>query len=192
MWQRCIATAANLRENLALGRLVDAMEPEVSVLSINGGSTILLEAFCEYLGSGYCQKLVDYPDFDLRLFKRCLERTTSSVFGSLDGPAMTEFIVNRLKGAETRDWMSSGPALRIAIITNDSGMLHLVDVVANIIGVRPLIASYLKETGRKYDGVSLVVRSSSFDRVGAFSYPHLLYLAMFSSRGRTDTSTWIR
>ena len=32
---------------------------------------------------------------------------------------MTEFIVNRLKGAETRDWMSSRAALKKAILTND-------------------------------------------------------------------------
>ena len=89
---------------------------------------------------------------------------------------MTKFIVNRLQGAETRDWMSSRAALRKAILTNDLGMPHLVDVVANIISVWPLIFSYLKETGRKDDGDSLVVRSSSFYHVSAFSYPHFLYL----------------
>ena len=135
-----------------------------------------MEAFCEYLGSGYRQKLIHYPCFDLRLFKRCLQRTASSVFGSLDGLAMTEFIVNRLKSAETRDWMSSRSALRKAILTNDLGMPHLVDVVVNIISVWPLIVSYLKETGRKDDGDSLVVRSSSFDCASACLYPHLLYL----------------
>ena len=80
-----------------------------------------MEAFCEFLGSGYHQKLIDYPCFDLRLFKRCLQRTTSSVFGSLDGLSMAGFIVNRLKGAETRDWKSSHLALRKAILTNDLG-----------------------------------------------------------------------
>ena len=91
------------QEVTALGRVVDALRPDVSVASINGGSTVLVEAFCEYLGNGYRQKLIDYPVFDLHLFRRCLQRTSSSVFGSLDGLAMTEFIVNRLKGAETRD-----------------------------------------------------------------------------------------
>ena len=84
------------------------------------------------------------------------------MFGSLDELAMTEFCINRLKEAETRDWMSSRPALKKHILTNDLSMHHLVDVVANIIGVWPLIVSYLKETGRKDDGDSLVVRSSSF------------------------------
>ena len=160
----------------ALGRIVDALGPDVSVVSISGGSTLLVEAFFEYLGSGYRQKLFDNPFFDFRLFKRCLQWTASSVFGSLDGLAMTELIVNRLKGAETRDWMSSPPALKKGILTNDLGKLHLMDVVAKVIGVWPLIVSYLTETGRKYDGDSFVVRSSYFDRVGAFSYPHLSYL----------------
>ena len=150
------------QEIAVLGRMVDALRSDVSVASISGGSTVLMEAFCEYLGSGYRQKLIDYPVFDLRLFRRCLQRTASSVFGSLDGLAMTEFFVNRLKGAETRDWMSSRPALKRAILTNDLSMPHLVDVDANIIGVWPLMVSYLKETGRKDDGDSLVVRSPSF------------------------------
>ena len=148
------------QECSAFGRIVDALGPENSVASISGGSTVLVET-CDYLVSGYRQKLIDYPVFDLRLFRRCLQRTTSSVFGSLDGLAMTEFIVNRLKSAETRDWVSSRPALKKAILTNDLSMPHLVDVVANIIGVWLLIVSYFKETGRKDDGDSLAVRSPS-------------------------------
>ena len=136
----CVATLDRYSSNphqeiSALGRMVDALGPDVSVASISGGSTVLVEAFCEYLGSGYRQKLSDYPVFDLRLFRRYLRRTASSVFGRFDGLAMTDFIVNRLKGAETRDWMSSRPALKKAILTNDLSMPHLVDVVANIIGV---------------------------------------------------------
>ena len=159
------------QEVSALVRVIDAMGPDGSVVSISGESTFLLEAVSEYMGRGYHQKLIDYPYFDLRLFKRCLQRTPFNEFGSLDGLAMTEFIekrVKRLKGAETRDWMSTSPALQKAILTNDLGMPHLVDNVANIIGVWPLIVSYLKETERKDDGDSLVVRSSSFDCVCAF------------------------
>ena len=120
----CVATLDRYSSDLyqetsALGRVVDALGPDVSVASISSGSTVLVEAFCEYLGNGYRQKLIDYPVFDLCLFQRCLQRTASSVFGSLDGLAMTEFIVNWLKGAETRDWMSSRPALKKAILTND-------------------------------------------------------------------------
>ena len=172
------------QEITALGRMVDALGPDVSVASISGGSTVLVEAFCEYLGSRYRQKLIDYPVFDLRLFRRCLQRTAFSVFGSLDGLAMTEFIVNRLKGAETRDWMSSRPALKKAILTNDLKMPHLVDGVANIIGVWPLIAFYLKETGRKDDWDSLVVRSSSFLVVLVqFSVPAFFVLCSVSEEG---------
>ena len=54
--------------------------------------------------------------------------------------------------------MASRPALRKAIITNNLSMPHLVNVVANIVGVWPLIVSYLKETGHKDEGDSLVVR----------------------------------
>ena len=161
------------REVPALGRMVDALGPDISIASISGGSTVLVEAFCEYLGNGYRQKLLDYPVFDLRLFRRCLQRTSSSVFGSLDGLAMTEFIVNQLKGAETRDWMSSRPAVKKAILTNDLSMPQMVDVVANIIGVWPLIVSYLKETGRKDDGDSVVVRlASCLVLLVQFRYPY--------------------
>ena len=146
-------------EATVLGKVLDAAGPDTAVVSLHGGPHVLSEAFACYLGSGYRAKLIEYPTFDLRLLKRCLQRTASSVFGSLDPFSLTEFLVNRLKGAETRDWMASRPALRKAIITNDLSMPGLVDVVANIVGVWPLIVSYLKETGRKDEGDSLVVRS---------------------------------
>ena len=164
------------QEVSALGRLLDALVPDVSVVSISGGSTNVVEAFCEYLGSGYRQKLIDYPSFGFRLFKRCLQWTASKAFGSLDGFAMTEVIVNWLKGAETRECMSSRPALRKAIFTNDLDMPHLVDIVAIIIGVWPLIVSYMKETGRKDNGYSLVVRFFFLDCASSFSYLCLLFL----------------
>ena len=185
----CVATLDRYssdrhEEMTALGRMVDALGPDVSVASISGGSTILVEAFCEYLGCGYRQKLIGYPVFDLRLSRRCLHRTSSSVFGSLDGLAMTEFIVNRLKGAEAHDWMSSRPALKKAILTKDLSMPHIIDVVANIIGVWPLIVSYLKQTGRKDDGDSLVVRSSYFLVVLVqFSVPAFIVLCSVSEEG---------
>ena len=120
---------------------------------------MLAEAFASYLGSGYQAKLIEYPTFDMRLLKRCLQRTASSVFGSLDPFSLFEFVVNRLRSAESRDWMASRPALRKAIITNDLSIPDKVNVVPNIFGVWPLIVSYLKETGRKDEGDSLVVRS---------------------------------
>ena len=83
----CVATLDRYisdphQEVTALRRVVDALGPDVSVASISGGSTVLVEAFCEYLGNGYRQKLIEYPVFGLRLFRRCLQWTSSSVFGS--------------------------------------------------------------------------------------------------------------
>ena len=185
----CVATLDRYssdphQEVTALGQVVDALGLDVSVASISGGSNVLVEAFCEYLGNGYPQKLIDYPVFDLRFFRRYLQRTASSVFGSLDGLAMTEFIINRLKGAETGDWMSPRPTLKKAILTNDLGTPHLVDAVANIIGVLPMIVSYLKETGRKDDGDSLVVRSSFYLVVLVhFPFPYLLCCVLFQKKG---------
>ena len=69
----CVATldrySSDPRQEIsALVRVVDALGPDVSVAPISGGSTVLVEAFCEYLGDGYRRKLFDYPVFDLRLF----------------------------------------------------------------------------------------------------------------------------
>ena len=146
-------------EASVLGKILDAVGPDTAVVSLHGGPHVLPEAFASYLGSGYQAKLVENPTFDLQLLKRCLQRTASSVFGSLDSFSLTEFVVNRLKEAKSWDWMTSRPALRKAIITNDLSMPGLVEVVANIVGAWPLIVSYLKETGRKDEGDSLVVRS---------------------------------
>ena len=90
------------------------------------------------------------------------EKTASVVFGTRDPFSMTEFIVTRLKGAEHRDWMQSRQFLRRAIETADLSLPGLVDVVSNIIGVSPLFVFYLKETGKKDSGDSLVVRFSLF------------------------------
>ena len=56
--------------------------------------------------------------------------------------------------------MASRPALRKAILKNELSMPGLVDVVANFFGAWKIVVSYLKQTGRKNDGDSLVVRSS--------------------------------
>ena len=101
--------------------------------------------------------LLDFPTFDVRLLKRCLQKTASTVFGKLDPFSMTEFIVTRLKGAEQRDWMQSRQSLRRAIETGDLSLPGLMHVVSNIFGVWPLIVSHLKETGKKDSGDSLVV-----------------------------------
>ena len=144
-------------EVAVLGSIVAAVGSSASLVAISGGSHVVADTYKEYLGSGYSRKLVEYPIFDLRLLKRCLQKVSSSVFGSLDPFSMTEFIVTRLKGAEHRDWMMSRTYLRRAIITGELSMPSLVEVVSNIVGVWPLIVVYLKETGRRTDGDSIVV-----------------------------------
>ena len=93
------------------------------------------------------------------------KQTASTVFGTLDPFSMTEFIVTRLQGAEHCDWMHSRQALRRSIDTGDLSLPGLIDVVSNIIGVWPLIVSYLEETGEKDSDDSLVVWFSSFSFV---------------------------
>ena len=126
-------------------------------MSQQRGPHALVEANVNFSGSGYQQKLIEYLLFDLRFFKRCLQRTASIVFRTLYPYSMTEFLVNKLKRAECCDWMASRPALKKSIISSSLGMPEPVEFVANNVGVCPLIDSYLKETWRKYDGDSLVV-----------------------------------
>ena len=140
-------------EVVILGQVLCAIGGRASLVSVSGGSHTLVESYRECLGSG-C--VLDYPTFDVRLLKRCLQKTASVVFGTLNPFLLTEFIVTRLKGAEHRDWMQSRQLLRRAIETGDLSLPGLVDVVSNIIGVWPLIVSYLKETGQKDSGDSLL------------------------------------
>ena len=113
-WERstfrrvCVAVLNRFSTNTTLkatvsGKILDAAGPDAAVVSLHGGPHVLAEAFASCLGSGYRTKLIEYPTFDLRLMKRCLQRTASVVFGSFDPFSLTEFIVNHLKGAKTRD-----------------------------------------------------------------------------------------
>ena len=81
-----------------LESIVAAVGGSVSLVDVSGGSHVLADTYGEYLGSGYSHKLVEYPVFDLRLLKRCLQKVSSSIFGSLDPFSMTEFIVTRHEG----------------------------------------------------------------------------------------------
>ena len=146
-----------IHELSMLGSVVAAVGGSTSLVAVSDGSHVLADTYGVYLGSGYSHKLVEYPVFDLRLLKRCLQKVSSSIFGSLNPFSTTEFIVTRLKGAEHRDWMMSRSSLRRAIITGELSMPSLVGVVSKLVGVWPLIVVYLKETGRKTDGDSLVV-----------------------------------
>ena len=81
--------SSNVKEEvIVLGRILDAVRPNVLKVSVHGGPQALLEVDLKFQGRGYQQKLTDYALSDLRLFKRCLQRTTSSVFGILDPYSM--------------------------------------------------------------------------------------------------------
>ena len=140
-----------------LGKILSAVGSGASLVSLFAGSHTMVDCYREYLGSGFTKTPVDYPIFDERLLKRCLQKTASVVFVTLDLFSRTEFIVTRLKGAEHRHWMQSRQSLRMAIETGGLSLPGLLDVVSNIIGVWPLIQSYLRETGRKDNGNSLRV-----------------------------------
>ena len=79
-------------ELLVLGLVVAAVGGSASVVANSGGSHVLAETYGENLGSGYSHKLVEYPVFDLRPLKRCLQKMSSSVFRSVDPLSMTEFL----------------------------------------------------------------------------------------------------
>ena len=87
--------------------------------------------------------------------------------------------------------MASRPTLRRTIITNDLSMPGLVDVVANIVRVWPLVVSCLKETGRKDNGDSLVVMSSVFGCFDLRFYGVTIGVLLFRRRGWTGICTWI-
>ena len=91
-----------------LGKILSAVGSGASFVSVSGGSHALVECYKEYLGSGYTKTLVDYPIFDARLLKRCLQKSASVVFGTLDPFLMTEFIVARLKGRSIETGCSQG------------------------------------------------------------------------------------
>ena len=79
-----------------LGSVVTAVRGSASLVAVSGVSLVLTDTYGEYLGSEYSRKLVEYPVFDLRVLKRCLQKVSPSVFGSLDPFSMTDFIVTRL------------------------------------------------------------------------------------------------
>ena len=109
--------ADSTHELAVLGSVVAAVGSSASLVAVSGGSHVLADTYGKYLGKGYTHKLVEYPIFDLRLLKRCLQKVSSSVFRSLDPISLTEVFFTRLKDAERRYWMMSRSSLRRAIIT---------------------------------------------------------------------------
>ena len=158
----CVAVLSRLGANTTMeakfvAKTLDAAGPQTFVVSLQGSQAWqrFLQAIWEvgsvrsswstsHLISGY------WSVASSELLHPCLRAWTRFQW---------RIVISRLNGAETQDWMASRPALREAIIRNELSMPILVDVVAKIVGVWPLVASYLKKTGRKDDGKSLVVRS---------------------------------
>ena len=140
-----------------LGQVLSAIGGGVSPASNSEVSNTLADCYKGYLGSGYMRGRLECPSFDVKLLKRCLQKTASTVFGTLVPFLMSKFILTRLKGAERRDWMQSRQSLRKAIETGDFSLARLVDIVSNIFEVWLLIVSYPKETGEKDRGDSRVV-----------------------------------
>ena len=134
------------RDVAVIGQLLTFVGPSVSLVALVGGPHVLRNMYIEFSRSVYREKMVEYPTIDLRLLKSCLLKCASVVFGSLAQSSMTEFIIVRLKGAEHKEWMAPRHALRRAVVTGDLSMPSLVELVGHILGVWPLIVSFLKDT----------------------------------------------
>ena len=67
-----------------LGKILSVVGSGASLVSLSGGSHTLVDCYGEYLRSGFTKALVNYPIFDVGLLKRCLQKTASVVFGTLD------------------------------------------------------------------------------------------------------------
>ena len=131
------------RDAVVLGQLLSVVGPLLSLFALVGGSHELCDTYVELPRSWYQETLVEYPTFDLQLLERCLQKYAAVVFGSLHPFSMAEFIIVRLKGAEHKDWMACRHALRRAVVSGDFWMPSLVETVGNIVGVWPLIGSFL-------------------------------------------------
>ena len=141
------------RETAVLGRLLGVVRTSESLVALVGRSNVMGNSCIKFMGSWYREKLVEYNAFDLRYPQKCV----SVVFGSMDLFCKTEINVAILKGTEHRDWMASQHAMRRAVVTGDLSIPSLVELLANVVCACPLIVSYLKETGRKTGGDSLMV-----------------------------------
>ena len=76
-------------------------EHELGKFFVAGPTDAANKRCAGYLGSGYKERLVDYPIFDFRLLEGCQQKVTRSLFGSLDPLSITEHVVTRLKVPKT-------------------------------------------------------------------------------------------
>ena len=120
-----------IQELSVLGSVVAALGGSASPVAVSGGSHVLVETYGKYLGSGYSHKLVEYPVFDLRLLKRCLQKVSSSVFGSLDCPSLPVIVSRRKAVRETRErWFSAKTVASSAVDeTAPRATVRISDVV---------------------------------------------------------------
>ena len=82
-----------------LGHVIGAIDTTVPFVLIVGVSNVLSDGYAANIGSGNKQKLINFPLYNLRLLNGCLQKSSSSVFWSLDAFALTEFMVTRSMGA---------------------------------------------------------------------------------------------
>ena len=75
-----------------LGRIIDAIGQDVRVMSFQGGPHAPVEAYVIILGSGYQQKLIEYPLFDSRFFIFMLLSTDCAKFFWDCGPVLHDGI----------------------------------------------------------------------------------------------------
>ena len=107
-----------------LASVVAAVGGSASLVAVSGGSHVFSDTYGEYLGSWYSHKLVEYPVFDLRLQKRCLQKVSFSVL-DLWIPFLWRSLLSRVWG---------GRASRLDDVTFQSSSFHhqtrAVDAIA--------------------------------------------------------------
>ena len=148
--------SSNVKEEVVvLGRIIDAIGPDVRVVLVQGGPHALVYAYVNFLGSGYQQKLMDYP-FWLALSQTLPSTDCVKCFWN-SGPLLHDRVHCEQAEGGRESWLDglSTSFSKKAIISSSLVMSELVDVVANIVGVWPLIFLFLKETGRKMTTIIL-------------------------------------
>ena len=118
------------QELSVLGSVVAALGGSASLVAVSDGSHVLVDTYGEYLGSGYSYKLVEYPVFDLRLMKRCLQKVSSYVFEPLDCPSLPVIVSRRKAVRHTRErWFSAETVASSAVgETAPRATVHISDV----------------------------------------------------------------
>ena len=95
-----------------LCQILSCVDATVPIVSNIGGSTLINDIYSTYLGSENQRKLIEFPIFSFCLLKRCTQKSSSSVFGSMDAFSLIELVVTRLMMAVNWNWMMSRKVLR--------------------------------------------------------------------------------